>query len=188
MERKILLSVMALSRSRIAEDAFVLVLEDERGQNQFSLLIGAAEARYIGVVLENLQTKRPLTHDLLLSGFRALGGSLDYVYLHTLEKDVYLASIHLRDSQQQPVLLDARASDAIAIALKEKVSIYTNEAVLLAAASQMEIYLTQSSKILYSDYTLAELQALLQKVLEKEDYESAARIRETIKKRQARDR
>jgi uncharacterized protein len=177
------LTLIALSRSRSAENSFVMVLEDESGLHRIPIVIGAAEAQYIGIVLEKLQTKRPMTHDLMLAAIQALGGSIQYVLLHTLTEGVFIAAVHIKDSQGQMHALDARASDAVAIAIAKQVSIFAEPSLPAEAALQSDIFSSESSKTLYSDYTLQDLEVLLKKVLEKEDYESAARIRETIKKK-----
>ena len=80
-----------------------------------------------------------------------------------------------RPSAQEP----SKHGDALA----QRVRILTYPSLLRDAASQADLYAPESSKTSYSDYTVAELEELLQRVLEKEDYESAARIRESINKK-----
>lgn len=183
MDNFVELTLIALSKSRSSENSFVMVLEDETGRHRIPIVIGAAEAQYIGIVLEKLQTKRPMTHDLLLAAIQALGGSIQYVLLHTLAEGVFIASVHIADNQGQVHVLDARASDAVAIAIARQVVILAPPSLPVEAALQSDIFSSESNKTLYSDYTLKELETLLKKVLEKEDYESAARIRETINKK-----
>lgn len=178
------LTLIALSKSRSSENSFVMVLEDEAGRYRIPIVIGAAEAQYIGIVLEKLQTKRPMTHDLLLATVQALGGSVQYAHLHSLIEGVFFASLHIKDRQGQIHILDARASDAVAIAIATQARIVAHPTLAEEAALQSDILSGASNKTLYSDYTLKELETLLKKVLEKEDYESAARIREIIRKKQ----
>lgn len=183
MEATVELTLMALSKSKVAENSFVMVLEDEEGAYRLTVVIGASEAQYIGIVLEKLQTKRPLTHDLLLATLHTLGGRLAHVLLHSIVNGVFLAELHIVDEKGETHTIDARPSDAVALALAQRVRILTYPSLLRDAASQADLYAPESSKTSYSDYTVAELEELLQRVLEKEDYESAARIRESINKK-----
>lgn len=183
MEQTVELTIVALSKSQTTAHGFVMVLEDEAGTHRLPIVIGTAEAQYMGVVLEKLQTKRPMTHDLLLATLHALGGRLQYVLLHSWVDGVFMANIYVLDNQGQEHAIDARVSDAVALALAQKVRILADVSLLNDAALQADIYAHESTKTLYSDYSIAELEELLQKVLEKEDYESAARIRESLNKK-----
>lgn len=183
MEQTVELTIVALSKSKTTAQGFVMVLEDESSTHYLPIIIGAAEAQYMGIVLEKLQTKRPMTHDLLLATLRALGGQLLYVLLHSWVDGIFIASIHVLDNQGQTHVIDARASDAVALALAQKVRILATMALLNDTALRADIYAHESTKTLYTDYSIAELEELLQKVLDKEDYESAARIRESLNKK-----
>jgi uncharacterized protein len=180
MNQKVELGVIALSKSKTKEDSYVLVLEDETASKRLSILIGGAEAQYIGITLEQLKTKRPLTHDLLASIMDVLKGELLYIYLHSLVEHLFVADVYLKDVNGDIKCIDSRASDAIALAIKYNVPIYTNDTVLNEVYDPSNIYVS-NNKMSFADYTLDELKELLEKVLEKEDYESAIRIREFIK-------
>lgn len=180
MDPKIELSVIALSKSKTKEESYVLVLENDTSSSRLSILIGSAEAQYIGITLEQLKTKRPLTHDLMASILDALKGELLYVYLHSLVDQLFIADVYLKDIHGDIKCIDSRASDAIALAIKYNVPIYTNETVLNEVYDPSNIYVS-NSKISFADYTMEELEQLLEKVLQKEDYESAIRIREFIR-------
>lgn len=183
MEEKVELSIIALAKSQTSDNNYVVALEDEQSKKRLIILIGQAEAQYIGIVLEKLNTKRPMTHDLLAATIEKLGGRVAYIYIHSLTDNIYIADICLTDREGNMFCMDARASDALAQAVKNSVPIYTNQQLLNDSSYLNEIYVKESNKTSFTDYTLEELEELLQKVLRKEDYESAIRIRETIRRK-----
>lgn len=107
----------------------VVVLTDEGEQSYVPLVIGPAEANAIAVVLENVDISRPLTHDLLLSSILALGAKVDKVVITDLSEDVYYAELHLVQGEKT-VRVDARPSDAIALALRSGAGIYVDEKIV----------------------------------------------------------
>lgn len=186
MQEKIEMSVIALSKSKTSENNFVIVLEDEMSKRRLPILIGSNEAQYIGIVMERLNTKRPMTHDLLHATIEALGGKVMYVYIHEMMQEIFVSEVVIMQKDHKDLLhIDARASDAIALATKTGAPIYSNDHVLLQASFLNEIYVTESSKTSFNDYTIPELEELLVKVIQKEDYESAIRIRETIQRKKS---
>jgi bifunctional DNase/RNase len=104
----------------------VLILTDEIEESYVPLVIGSAEANAIAVVLENVETSRPLTHDLLLSSILKLGATVDRVVITDLNDDVYYAEISLVHGGRT-LRIDARPSDAIALALRAGASIFVDE-------------------------------------------------------------
>ena len=186
MQDKIEMTVIALSKSKTSENNFVIVLEDEQSKKRLPILIGSNEAQYIGIVMERLNTKRPMTHDLLFATIEALGGKVMYVYIHDMIQEIFVSEVVIQQKGLNDLVnIDARASDAIALAAKTCAPIYTNENVLQLASFLNEIYVTESSKTSFNDYTIPELEELLVKVIQKEDYESAIRIRETIQRKKS---
>lgn len=104
----------------------VVILTDESEESYVPLVIGPAEANAIAVVLQNMETSRPLTHDLLLSSVLSLGGKVDKVVITDLADDVYYAEVCLVQ-QGKTLRIDARPSDAIALALRAGAPIFVNE-------------------------------------------------------------
>jgi bifunctional DNase/RNase len=155
-------------------------------KRRLPILIGSNEAQYIGIVMERLNTKRPMTHDLLFATIEALGGKVVYVYIHDMKQEIFISEVVVQHPNNQSLVhIDARASDAIALATKTGVPIYTNDYILNQSSFLNEIYVTESNKTSFNDYTVSELEALLVKVIEKEDYESAIRIRECIQRKKS---
>lgn len=107
----------------------VVVLTDEGEESYVPLVIGPAEANAIAVVLENIEITRPLTHDLLLNSVLALGAKVDKVVITDLTEDVYYAELYLVQDEKT-VRVDARPSDAIALALRSGAAIFVDEKVV----------------------------------------------------------
>lgn len=115
----------------IDRDTFlpVVVLTDEEEESYVPLVIGPAEANAIAVVLENIEISRPLTHDLLLSSVLALGAKIDKVVITDLADDIYYAEIHFMQGGKL-IRVDARPSDAIALALRAGAGIFVDEKIV----------------------------------------------------------
>ncbi len=107
----------------------VVILTDDVEESYVPLVIGPAEANAIAVVLDNVEITRPLTHDLLLSSVLALGAKVDKIVITDLTDDVYYAEICL--VQGEKILrIDARPSDAIALALRSAASIFVEDTIV----------------------------------------------------------
>src|SRR5690554_6465837 len=110
----------------------VVILTDEEERSYVPLVIGPAEANAIAIVLENVEVSMPLTHDLFLNSILALGAKVDRVELTDLTDDVYYAELHLIQSGKS-LRIDARPSDAIALALRSGAPIYVDDKVVAHA-------------------------------------------------------
>ncbi len=111
----------------------VLVLADSQQDQELLVAIGLVEASAIAMELEQVRTPRPLTHDLLCSVIRSLGAHLLAVEVTECKNDVYHACLILSQGDRE-VRVDARTSDAIAVALRMKCPILVSENVLAANA------------------------------------------------------
>ncbi|HBG01262.1 MAG TPA: hypothetical protein DDW87_06795 [Firmicutes bacterium] len=107
----------------------VVILTDDVEESYVPLVIGPAEANAIALVLENVEISRPLTHDLLLSTVLALGAKVDKVVVTDLTEDVYYAEVCLLQGEKT-LRIDARPSDAIALALRSGASIFVDEKIV----------------------------------------------------------
>ena len=107
----------------------VVILTDDVEESYVPLVIGPAEANAIALVLENVENSRPLTHDLLLSTVLALGAKVDKVVVTDLTEDVYYAEVYLLQGEKT-LRIDARPSDAIALALRSGASIFVDEKIV----------------------------------------------------------
>jgi hypothetical protein len=110
-------------------DEQAIFLRETRGRRVFPIMIGIFEATVIDRILKERVAERPLTHDLLASVIRALGGRVTAVRIDELKEDVFFAKVVI-ERPGGPVQVDARPSDAVAVALHEKAPIYVAEKIL----------------------------------------------------------
>ncbi len=183
MSEKKELAIVALSASESQPGNYVLILEELEQQRRIPIIIGMPEAQSIAVAMEQMQPVRPLTHDLLKSTIDALGGILKEVLIHDLLDGVFHARLILQKHDKVMLEIDARTSDAIALAVRCGVPVYSYEHVILAAGVLADSLAGRQMGGSLAKYSLEELEDLLLKVIAKEDYESASKIRDYIDKR-----
>lgn len=183
MNEKKELAIVALSTSESQPGNYVLILEDLEQQRRIPIIIGMPEAQSIAIAMEQMHPARPLTHDLLKNVMDALGGILKEVIIYQLADGVFHARLILLGQAGGTMEIDARTSDAIALAVRCGVPVYSFENVILEAGILAETLAGHQMGGSMAKYSLAELEALLEKVIAKEDYESASKIRDYIQKR-----
>lgn len=115
----------------------VVILKEKESDRYLPIWIGPAEADAIAVRLQDVQVARPLTHDLLRSVIEELGGSIDHILVSDLSNDTFFAKIVLQVDGRS-VEIDARPSDAIALAVRAQVPIYAEESVLEKAGVRLD--------------------------------------------------
>jgi uncharacterized protein len=107
----------------------IIILRDEAGDRVLPIWVGIFEANAIALQIENVATARPMTHDLLRNVIEDLDGTVQKVVVSELKENTFFAVIHL-GVRDDVVLIDARPSDAIALALRTKAPIYVEEDVI----------------------------------------------------------
>jgi bifunctional DNase/RNase len=112
----------------------IIVLREQGGERVLPIWVGVFEANAIALQIESVQTPRPMTHDLLKSVIDELGGRLERIVVCKLEENTFYATLQLR-SPKGRLALDARPSDAIALALRSGARIFVDEAVIQNARS-----------------------------------------------------
>ena len=158
-------------------------MEEITSKLRLPIIIGAFESQAIAVYLERMHLPRPITHDLFKNTLTALDAVVVEVLIHNIIEGVFHAWMTLKDRDGREVKIDARPSDAIALAIRYDCPIYVYDFVLEEAGiaeSERKLNLIKGSLV---SYTLVELEELLVDILAKEDYESAARIRDLIERR-----
>jgi bifunctional DNase/RNase len=155
---------------------YVVILREKEGERWLPIFIGAAEAQAISLLLQDLHYSRPLTFDLFHSLLRVSHAQVSQITVTELKDNTFYALIDLKttNGDQQ---IDARPSDAIALALKSKVPIMVADEVMKAAAIIGDRSEVQPSSL----DEIASLNKQLQQALETEAYEEAARLRDLIK-------
>jgi hypothetical protein len=176
---KIQLQITALSNSESSPGNFVVVLEDAVSKKRLPIIIGAFEAQAIAIYMEKLNPPRPLTHDLFTTTVQQLGASLNEVFIHSTINAAFVSSLILITESKKEIHVDARTSDALALAVR------FNAAISIAPDIFEEYAFGEIEKrtLLRGsmwEYSLPELEMILSDLLAKEDYESAAKVRDVI--------
>jgi bifunctional DNase/RNase len=107
----------------------IVILHDPDGRRVLPIWVGVFEANAIALQIENVATPRPMTHDLLRNVLQELRAEVDKIVVTDLRENTFFAMIHLHVGQD-PLVIDARPSDAIALALRTKAPIYVEDTVL----------------------------------------------------------
>lgn len=200
--KRIRLNVLGISYSQTQSGAYALVLAEENGDRRIPIIIGAFEAQSIAIQLEGLKPPRPLTHDLFMNFALAYRINILEVTIYKLEEGVFYSHL-LCDDGKTKITVDARTSDAVALALRFNCPIYTTEEVINRAGIKLDInkeageeqgkseedYLNepqekptpQSEE--FRDMNLEELQESLEEAIKNENYERASLIRDEINRR-----
>ncbi len=193
---KVKLNVLGISYSQTQSGAYALVLSEEEGKRRIPIIIGGFEAQSIAIQIEGLTPPRPLTHDLFLNFAKSYSIEVIDVQIYKLEEGVFFSKLHC-DNGKKEVYIDARTSDAIALALRFKCPIYTTEEIIEKAGIILEFDGTEEEveKIassekkesydttIFNKMSLSELKTILEEAVLNEDYEKASKIRDEIKKR-----
>ena len=129
MEDRISLHVLGLSYSQLQSGAYALILAEDRGPRRIPVIIGAAEAQSIAITLEGIRTPRPLTHDLFVSFAHAFGVKLKEVFIYRFEDGIFSSELTFADDVRT-ITLDARTSDAIALAIRTHAPIFTTPEII----------------------------------------------------------
>lgn len=160
-----------------------IILKEKEGERTLPIVIGEYEAQSIALALEDLKPPRPITHDLTVNLLDSIGVTIESVIISELRDNTYYAIIRLQ-KELETIEVDARPSDAIALAVRLGSDIFVNETVMdQASYIPDEKELKDKSYIFKSSNDeLENLKSQLQKAVEAEEYEKAASLRDKIKK------
>ena len=184
---KIKLRLMGLSYSQLQSGAYALILAQVDGPVRIPVVIGASEAQSIAIKLEGITPPRPLTHDLFASFVQAFGIQLKELFIYKFEDGIFSSELTFSDGVRT-VQLDSRTSDAIAIALRTGTPIYTTRSILEETGFVLENDPTvvADTKVeednaptepRIENLAIEELERMLNKLIDDEDYEEAQRIK-----------
>lgn len=181
---KIQVDILGLSTSPASGGAYALILKEVNGNRRLPIIIGAFEAQSIALEMEGVKPPRPLTHDLIKNILESLGTDLAEIIISELRDGTFYAKLSL-DSQE----VDARPSDAIALAVRYGAPIFVADKVMEEASFLPDAEEPESSEGTPAgkgnDPKLTKLEALraqLMDAIEREDYEQAAQLRDEIRK------
>jgi bifunctional DNase/RNase len=198
--KKIKLDIVGLSYSQTQSGAYALVLGEVNGRRRLPIIIGSFEAQAIAIEIEKMTPSRPLTHDLFKSFAEAYHIMVQEVIIYNLVDGIFFSKLVCSDGKKV-MEIDARTSDAIAIAVRFECPIFTYEFILSSAGIVIEgndfVYLENitetpeeitpitSATTGFAALSTDELKTKLQEALTEESYEKAAKIRDELNRRKA---
>jgi bifunctional DNase/RNase len=201
--KKVQLEIVGLSYSQTQSGAYALVLGETAGSRRLPIIIGGFEAQAIAIELEKMSPSRPLTHDLFRSFAEVFDINVTEVLIYNLVEGIFYAKLLCNDGSRD-VEIDARTSDAIALAIRFKCPIYTYEFILKSAGivlddesstppeqettekatkAETKSKSKEEDKGEYKSKSTEELKGLLQNALDEEKYELASKIRDELNNR-----
>ncbi|MDR1602153.1 MAG: bifunctional nuclease family protein [Tannerella sp.] len=206
MDAKIKLKVQGLTNSQIKSGAYALILS-ENGPRRIPVIMGLSEAQSIAIALENIQTPRPLTHDLFVRFSKAFKIRLLEVLICRFEDGIYFSEMVFTDGNRHEVRIDSRTSDAVAIALRMKCDIFTYESIMQKCGIVLEEgNITEKGDTLFSQnpdsgemddvhkfhewlrlLQKSEIEERMERVIEEENYELAKIFRDELQRREEED-
>ena len=188
--QKIEMEILGLSTSPSSGGAYALILNEKKGNRRLPIIIGTFEAQAIALELESIKPPRPMTHDLLKNIVLSFNSSVQQIFINELSEGTFFAQI-LYERDDERVELDARPSDAIAVAIRFGAPIFVHPDVLDEAgivseeAAAENIDQPVSGKTTQKKTEMSKLEQLeqdLQLAIKTENYEKAAKIRDQIQK------
>ncbi|MCW8796140.1 MAG: bifunctional nuclease family protein [Chlorobium sp.] len=188
---KLRVDILGLSTSPHTNGAYALILYEVEGKRKLPIIIGGFEAQAIALKLENIKPPRPFTHDLFKTVADTFHLGVQEVFIDELHNETFYAKV-ICEMQGEIHEIDARPSDAIAIAVRFGAPIFVsddilNEAGILeeqqentAIAQDKSEEEVSSESIGSATSSLNDLQKMLEDAVNREDYEEAARLRDKI--------
>ncbi len=187
------LDIERLEPSTSHKSSYVLLLREIGGDRKLPIVIGPCNAGSIAIYLESDQNpERPLTHDIIKSVTNSFSITISRVVIHTLLEGVFHSSFFCFLDGDEEIEIDARTSDAIAIAIRMGCPIFTYNDILQEAG----VVLTDNYKLKYKDsketeeqkdeletLSIGELKKRMKDAVNDEDYELASKLRDEINKR-----
>ena len=169
---------------------YAVLLQEKDSDRSLPIIVGSSEAQAIALYLEGVDMPRPMTHDLLINVLENLEGEINRVNIARISNGTFYAEIEVSNPQIGEMIIDARPSDAIAIALRTLSPIYVSDEVMgaagidnLTSGSEVAEHVTSEelTKEASEETVLENLNEALEKAVSEEEYEVAARLRDRIK-------
>lgn len=197
------LRIVGITYNQIENGMYALILEEEEGNLRLPIIIGYNEAQSIECILQRITTPRPLTHEFIKRILESFSIDIESVVIKHQDNGIFTADVHLRKDDETHVL-DARSSDAIAMAIRTNAPIYVERDLLEKIGVEKESVTPASNHFISNQsiparqalervrkpngyglnrVSLEELEKLLQKAVEEEDYEKAGELKNEIDRR-----
>jgi len=184
MENLVELKIHDMSSTLYPADAYALVLEEVVGGRKLPIIIGHLEAQAIKVMMVKYQAPRPLTHDLFPTLTMHLGATLKQIVIYKAKDGVFYSYLYF-DKEGEEFKMDARTSDAVALALRYKCPMYTTKSIM--DSEHLHDMGQGKFSVPISSVSLQMLEEALQSAIEKEEYEQASQLRDEIRKRKEKE-
>lgn len=197
MDKRVELQVLNITNSQAQVGAFAMLLGEVNGERQLPIIIGPAEAQATALYLKGINTPRPLTHDLFMTSLNILGAFLLRVLIYKAKDGIFYSYIYLK-RDEEIIRIDARTSDAVALAVRADCPILIYESILereclhlpdeeaLPAEkeeNEEEDIEIEEERTLPRNVTSMSLEEALEQAIKDENYELAAKIRDRINTR-----
>lgn len=204
MNDEIKLTITGLVYNQTVVGTYGLVLSEEYGNRRFSVMIGEPEAQSIAMKLNNKKAPRPLTHDLIHTILKTFGSNLEKILIYNMINDVFYSELHIK-SDNGIVVIDARTSDAVALAVRADSPIYIKAEILDIVGTsietqskeeenfendnetEIEVNAEELSAEEFDLLTKEDLEELLNMAVKEEKYELAVNIRDAIKRKEIKE-
>ena len=178
--REIELKIHDMSTTLHPADAYALVLEEKEGGRKLPIIIGHLEAQAIKVMMVKYQPPRPLTHDLFKDLTGQLGVTMTKMLIYKAKGGVFYSYLYF-DKDGEELRIDARTSDAVALALRYRCPMYATEDVIIS--EHLHDLGEGKFSVPITSVSLQMLEEALALAIEKEDYEQASHLRDEIRRR-----
>jgi uncharacterized protein len=194
MDSEIKLAITGLVYNQTIVGTYGLVMSEVDGNRRFSVMIGEPEAQSIALKINNKKSPRPLTHDLIKNIFATFNAELIKVVIYDMVNDVFFSELHIK-KDNEVLIIDARTSDAVALAVRSDCPIYIKSEILDIVGTEIEPNQETAEKdtlpentdeLTLEDLELLSkeaLEELLEIALQEEKYELAVNIRDAIKRK-----
>ena len=193
MNSEIKLAITGLVYNQTVIGTYGLVLSEVHGNRRFSVMIGEPEAQSIALKINNKKSPRPLTHDLIKNILNSLDAELIKVLIYDMINDVFYSELHIKRDEQL-LIVDARTSDAVALAVRSDCPIFVKSDILDIVGTEVEVStdevkptVPENAEDLTDDdfdlLTEESLNEMLEVAVNTEKYELAVHIRDAIKRK-----
>ena len=184
MENLVELKIHDMSSTLYPADAYALVLEEVEGGRKLPIIIGRQEAQAIKVMMVRYQPPRPLTHDLFPALTMQLGASLKQIVIYKAKDGVFYSYLYFVKEGEE-IKIDARTSDAVALAMRYNCPMYTTKDIM--DIEHLHDMGEGKFSVPITSVSLEMLEEALQAAIDKEEYEQASQLRDEIRKRKEKE-
>ena len=184
MENLVELKIHDMSTTLYPADAYALVLEEVDGGRKLPIIIGQQEAQAIKVMMMKYQPPRPLTHDLFPTLTMHLGATLKQIVIYKAKDGVFYSYLYF-DKEGEEIKIDARTSDAVALAMRYNCPMYTTKDIM--DIEHLHDMGEGKFSVPITSVSLEMLEEALQAAIDKEEYEQASQLRDEIRKRKEKE-